>query len=208
MRDLVIVGAGGHGRETLDIVEAINAVEPTWNFLGFIDQGSGVAHRLERRGVAIIGADAADVPPGAMYVIGIGSSDVRARIDAEFSAAGLEAASLIHPTATVASDNRLGDGVLVAAGGRVTTNVTLGRHVHLNVNAVVSHDCVVGDHATLSPGVHLNGEVTVADLAFFGTGAIVTPQRSVGEGAQIGAGAVVIHDVPAGVTAVGVPAAW
>ena len=60
---------------------------------------------------------------------------------------------LIHPAATVASDNRIGDGVLLAAGARVTTNVTLGRHVHLNVNAVVSHDCVVGDYTTLSPGV-------------------------------------------------------
>ena len=208
MRDLVIVGAGGHGRETLDIVEAINAVEPRWNFLGFIDGGPGVAARLERRGAAIIGNGAEDVPAGASYVIGIGASEVRARIDADFSAAGLEAATLVHPQATVASDNRLGPGVLIAAGAHVTTNVSLGRHTHLNVGAIVSHDCVVGDHTTLSPGVHLNGEVTVGDGVFFGTGAIVTPQCTVGDRAKVGAGAVVLADVPANATAVGVPAQW
>ena len=69
------------------------------------------------------------------------------------------AATLIHPAATVASDNRIGDGVLLAAGARVTTNVTLGRHVHLNVNAVVSHDCVIGNYTTLSPGSLVNGDV-------------------------------------------------
>ena len=49
MRELVIVGAGGHGRETLDIVEAINAVKPTWEFAGFVDDGKIIADRLERR---------------------------------------------------------------------------------------------------------------------------------------------------------------
>ena len=87
------------------------------------------------------------------YVIGIGSPAVRAKLDEQLTAWGRIAATLIHPAATVASDNRIGDGVLLAAGARVTTNVTLGRHVHLNVNAVVSHDCVVGDYTTLSPGV-------------------------------------------------------
>ena len=208
MRDLVIVGAGGHGRETLDIVEAINAVAPTWNFLGFIDEGPGVADQLERRGARIIGTGPDGLAPDTAYVIGIGSSVVRERIDAEFTAAGLDAAALIHPTATAGADNRLSPGVLLAAGARVTTNVTLGRHVHLNVNAVVSHDCTVGDYATLSPGVHLNGDVTVGDRTFFGTGAIVTPQVTVGADASVGAGAVALADVPRGVTAIGVPARW
>jgi acetyltransferase-like isoleucine patch superfamily enzyme len=88
----------------------------------------------------------------------------------------------------------------------VTTNVHLGRHVHLNVNAVVSHDCVVGDFVTLSPGVHLNGAVTVGQGAFFGAGAIVLPGRHIGNDAVVGAGAVVTEDVGAGTTVVGVPA--
>ena len=208
MRDLVILGAGGHGRETLDIVEAINVASPTWNFRGFVDDGDVVADRLERRKAEVIGGTAAMEDLDAAYVVGIGSSSVRAELDAQLSGWGREAVTLVHPLASIASDNRIGDGVLVAAGARVTTNVTLGRHVHLNVNVVVSHDCVVGDHSTLSPGVHLNGEVRLGERVFLGTGAIVTPGISIGDDALIGAGAVVVQDVPDGVTVTGVPGRW
>ena len=133
----------------------------------------------------------ADTDP--RYVIGIGSPAVRAKLDEQLTAWGRTAATLIHPAATVASDNRIGDGVLLAAGARVTTNVTLGRHVHLNVNAVVSHDCVVGDYTTLSPGALVNGDVPLGtEGVFLGTGAIITPGITIGDHAVIGAGAVVV----------------
>ncbi len=206
MRELVIVGAGGHGRETLDIVEAVNAVEPTWTFLGFVDDGPEAPERIERRGAAVLGPIERLADHPTSYALGIGASETRAGLDDQLTAWGAEAVSLIHPRASLGADNRLGPGVLLAAGARVTTNVTLGRHVHLNVNAVVSHDCVVGDHATLSPGVHLNGEVTIGDRAFLGTGAIVLPGCRVGHDALVGAGAVVTTDVAAGACVKGVPA--
>jgi len=208
MRDLVILGAGGHGRETLDIVEAINAARPSWHFVGFIDDGEVVADRLERRHVETLGGTDVMENLDAAYVIGIGSSAVRADLDAKLTAWGRVPMTLVHPLASVASDNRLGDGVLLAAGARITTNVTLGRHAHLNVNAVVSHDCEVGAYSTLSPGVHLNGGVRLGQRVFLGTGAIVTPGVSIGDDAIIGAGSVVVRDVPEGVTVTGVPGRW
>lgn len=208
MTELVIVGAGGHGRETLDIVEAINAAEPTWTFQGFVDDGEINEERLRRRVVANLGTTDTLTDSGAHYVIGIGSPALRAMLDERLTAWGRPAATLVHPTATIASDNRIAHGVVLAAGARVTTNVTLGRHVHVNINAVVSHDCVVGDYTTLSPGVLVNGDVELGRQVFLGTGAIVTPGVSIGDGAVIGAGAVVIGDVPAGVTVTGVPGKW
>ena len=206
MSELVIVGAGGHGRETLDIVEAINAVEPTWAFAGFVDDGEIIADRLERRDASLLGTTEILANTNLHYVVGIGSPAVRAKLDEQLTAWGRTAATLIHPAATLASDNRISDGVLLAAGARVTTNVTLGRHVHLNVNAVVSHDCVVGDYTTLSPSSLVNGDVQIGTGVFLGTGAIITPGITVGDHAVIGAGAVVVNDVPPGVTVKGVPA--
>jgi sugar O-acyltransferase (sialic acid O-acetyltransferase NeuD family) len=201
--EIVIVGAGGHGRELLDIVEA----HPDWELRGFVADPAPDPELLARRGAAYLGS-VADIPRDVPYTIGIGDGDVRRRIDAELTALELQAAVLIHPAATLGADNRLAPGTQIAAGGRVTTNVALGRHVQINVNAVVSHDCRVGDYCTLSPGVHLNGAVTLGDGVFMGAGAIAIPDVSIGEGAVIGAGAVVIDDVPPGVTAVGVPARW
>ncbi len=211
MQPLVIVGAGGHGRETLDVVEAINELDPTFVFVGFVADAAD-PELLGRRGAVHLGpADEVSAvlrAHDAGYHLAIGTSGVRARMDAELEAEGLgaHAITLVHPLASVGGDVRLGAGVLLAAGARVTTNVTLGRHTHLNVNAVVSHDCTVGDAVTLSPGVLVNGNVTIGDRAFLGTGAIVLPGRQVGADAIVGAGAVVAADVEPGVTVAGVPA--
>jgi len=203
--DLVIIGAGGHGRETLDVVEAINAEKTRWSFLGFLDDGEVRADLLRRREAEVV--EEADLDPKKVrYAIGIGDPATRERVADRMTRAGFAPATLIHPAATVGGDVRLADGVVLAAGARVTTNVSLGRHSQLNVGACVSHDCEVGEFVIFSPGVFVNGACTIGDRAFFGTGAIVTPRCTVGEDAKIGAGAVVLSDVAARTTVVGVPA--
>ena len=204
--DLVIVGAGGHGRETLDVVEAINDEgSQNWNFLGFLDDGEVRADRLERREASMVKRDDLD-PESVSYVIGIGDSQTRERIAERMTRDAFTPAALIHPRAILGGDVRFAEGVVLAAGSVVTTNVSLGRHTQLNVGACVSHDCEVGAFVTLSPGCFVNGECRIGDGVFLGTGAIVTPGISVGAGARIGAGAVVLEDVPDGATVVGVPA--
>lgn len=206
-RPLVIVGAGGHGRETLDVVEALARVEHPnpYEFVGFCaDEADDLL--LARRGAALLGPVDALRGLDAWYVLGIGTSETRRDLDRQVTDYGRTAAVLVHPLASTGSDLRFGDGVLLAAGARVTTNVTLGRHTHLNVNAVVSHDCTVGDYVTLSPGVLVNGAATLGEGAFLGTGAVVLPGRTVGAWARVGAGAVVTEDVAPGATVVGAPA--
>ena len=203
---LVIVGAGGHGRETLDVVEAMNEDSSgDWNFLGFVDDGEVRSDRLGRRGAEVVETDELD-PEKVRYVIGIGDPAARESVAERMTLAGFAPATLVHPEASVGSDVRLAEGVVLAAGARVTTNVSIERHSQLNVDAVVSHDCEVGAFVTLSPGTLVNGECRIGDRAFFGTGAIVTPGLSVGAGARVGAGAVVLDNVPEGTTVVGVPA--
>jgi sugar O-acyltransferase (sialic acid O-acetyltransferase NeuD family) len=205
VQPLVIVGAGGHGREMLDIVEAINSVEPTYEFLGFVATEADAA-LLSRRDAALLGDLEFVAEHDVAYAIGIGDSATRLRIDHDLRVQGRQAVTLVHPLASTGSDLRFDEGVALAAGARVTTNVSLGRQTQLNINAVVSHDCVIGDGVTLSPGVLINGTVVLGDGVFLGTGAIVLPGRTVGAGARIGAGAVVIDDVAPGVTVTGVPA--
>lgn len=202
---IVIIGAGGHGRETLDVVEACNAVADVYEFKGFCALDAD-EELLRRREATLLGTSDVLRDLDAGYVIGIGTSEVRRDIDEQVTGYGRTALTLVHPAASLGSDLRLAPGVVLAAGARATTNVELGRHTHLNVNAVVSHDCVVGDYVTMSPGVLVNGNATLGEGVFLGTGAVVLPGRSVGAWAKIGAGAVVTQDVPAGQTVVGVPA--
>jgi sugar O-acyltransferase (sialic acid O-acetyltransferase NeuD family) len=203
---VVIVGAGGHGRELLDIVEAVNRHEPTFEFLGFLDDDERDRETLRRRGVKVLGPVKLLAELDVCYALGLGSGGLRRKVDAVATRYERVPVTLRHPVTTIGSDVRLGPGTVMAAGSRITTNVTTGRHVHLNIGATVSHDCVLHDYATLSPGVHLSGNVTLADEVFLGTGAVVIPGVSIGSAARIGAGAAVVGDVPAGVLAVGVPA--
>lgn len=203
---LVIIGAGGHGRELLDIVEAMNSVRPTFEFVGFLDDGPGPWDRVHRRGASVLGPVDRLADFDAHYAIGIGPPEDRCRIDAIATASGREAATLVHPQATIASDVRAAPGLVMAAGSRITTNVTIGRHVHLNLNATLSHDCEVGSYSVLNPGAHVSGEVSLGQSVVVGSGAVVRESCRVGDGTIIGAGAVVVTDLPADSTAVGVPA--
>lgn len=198
---LVIVGAGGHGRETLSVARASGA----WDPITFVDDGPLDQQRLDRIGAALAGGVDALLDRPADHVIAIGDPQVRRRI-AERIGEHAPAATVVDPSATIGDDVEIAPGVIVHPGSVCTTNVRIGRHSHLNCGVVVSHDCRVGEFVSLSPGVLLNGDVVIEDGAFLGSAAVVLPGCRVGQGAIVGAGAVVRTDVDPYTTVVGVPA--
>lgn len=207
MTDLVVVGAGGHGRELLDVLSTLARSDSDLRVLGVVDDDPGTnLDRLARLGVPLLGDTTwLERHPGR-YALGIGTSAVRRRLAERLDDAGCSPVVVVHPGASIGSDSRLGPGVVVYERSVVTTNVTLGAHTHLNVACAVQHDTSVGSFVQFSPGVLVNGDCEIDDDVFLGTGAVVTRGCRVGRGARIGAGAVVLRDVPAGATAVGVPA--
>ena len=133
---LVIIGAGGFGREVLDVVDAINDVEPRYEVLGFLDDEPSDPELLESRSQRVLGPVSELAGIDAEYVIGIGSGTARRAIDE--MADGRPAPILVHPQATIAADVTLGPGGIVTAGVRVTNHIRIGRHVHLNLNVANS----------------------------------------------------------------------
>ena len=205
---LVIVGAGGHGRELLSLIEAVNCASERYELLGFLDDGTPDAELLGRLGLRHLGPinTLESLPRDVAYLLGLGSPLHRRRIVDLAGGWARRAVTAVHPTAVVGSDVRMAEGVVVAAQTSVTTNVDLGKHVHLNVAVSVAHDVAIGDYATLSPGSRVSGNVAIGAGATLGTGAVVLPGVRVGADAVIGAGAVVTRDVATGATVAGVPA--
>jgi sugar O-acyltransferase (sialic acid O-acetyltransferase NeuD family) len=203
---LVIIGAGGHGREALDIVNATNQRKPTWNFLGFIADGEQRPDLSEKRGAKILGgmADFKDIH--AQFVIGIGSGIARKEIDLLATSMGKQAALLMHPGSILGSEILLQQGCIIGAGAILSTNITIGKHTHIDIAASISHDVSIGSYCTICPGVRVAGWVVIEDGVTIGVGAVLRDRIRIGKNSTVGAGAVVIGDVAENITVAGVPA--
>ena len=207
-KKLVVIGAGGFGREVLELIEDVNQQEYRYDVVGVLDDGSPDHALLDQLGVAHLGGTDVlkNFDPDVGYVIGIGGCAARRAIDQQCQEWGREAVTLVHPTAVIGRRSvELGAGTVVCANSTITTNVRLGRHVHVNPNVSIGHDSTVGDYTTLTPQVAVAGNVTIGAEVFAGTGARFRPSVRIADGVLVGAGAVVINDVTTG-TVAGVPA--
>lgn len=141
------------------------------------------------------------------FCIAIGNPrNVRIKIAHWLGTLGLSPISVIHESAVIAKNARLGEGTQCMAGAIINPLAILGRQCIINTHASVDHECILGDEVELAPGVTLCGEVHIGNNVWIGAGATVLPRITIGNDAIVGAGAVVIRDVPDGVTVVGVPA--
>ena len=206
LQPVVVIGGGGHGREVLHVLRAVNAVHPTFDVLGVLDADPTVATLLSRLGVPLLGPPEVLGDLHAYYLVGIGDGALRHTMDLMATTMRCEPATAVHPAATVGDDVELGPGTVIAAGARVTTHVRFGRHVHVNTNATVAHDCVLGSYVTVSPGANISGNVTLDEGVYVGTNAAVIQGLHVAAWSTVGAGALVHRDVAPGITVVGVPA--
>ncbi len=206
--DLVIVGAGGFGREVLDVINAVNLKSESWNFLGFVADSRPsleLLDALHARWLGSVDEVLQSIEP-VSYVVGIGSPIDRRRVAKKFNAAGWQAATLIHPNATIGADVEISVGSVICSHVSITTHVRLGSHVHVNLNSTVGHDCIIGDFVTINPLVAVSGDVELGSGVTMGTHSSILQGRRVGADSIVGAGAVVVNDVPTNTTVVGVPA--
>lgn len=205
MRHLLLWGAGGHGKVVLDIARA----SQLYTLIAFVDDSLDPA-RPALHGAEILGCpDELESLLAAGYqslVVSVGNNQARARCFKTATGMGFARPALVHPTAVVSPNARLGAGTVVMPRAVVNAGAEIGENAIVNTAAVVEHDCRIGDHVHLSPGVVLGGGVTVRAFAHLGLGAIALPGTVIGDYAVVGAGAVVLRSVPSGMTVAGVPA--
>jgi sugar O-acyltransferase (sialic acid O-acetyltransferase NeuD family) len=203
---IIMVGGGGHAR-----VLIATLLMQGREVIGFVDPATSNKWIY---GVRHLGDDSVIRRHGArniQLVNGVGSTGsgmLRCRLFRKFRKQGFRFTGLVHPTAILANDVRLGEGVQIMAGVVIQPGSCVGANGIVNTGALIDHDCNIGAHAHIAPGAALSGQVRVGIGAHIGTGATVIQSVRVGAWSIVGAGAAVIRDVPAGVTAVGVPAKW
>jgi sugar O-acyltransferase (sialic acid O-acetyltransferase NeuD family) len=203
---IIILGAGGFGREVLQLIHNINQVKPKFDVLGFLDDGienGTVIHQLQVLGnigdYDSLGAEGA--------VLAVGNTKTRKRIQMSLSN-DVAYPNIIHPLAVFHDPDRteMGKGNIICAGSIFTTDIKLGHFNIINLSCTVGHDVRIGSFCSIMPGVHVSGEIQLEDGVYVGSGATLIKSIKLGEFSTVGAGALVHSNVNNEQTVAGVPA--
>jgi sugar O-acyltransferase (sialic acid O-acetyltransferase NeuD family) len=208
LNDVIIVGAGGFGRQLAQHVLEMAEQRPEIRLKGFLDDDPRVRCEFgDCLGAEVIG-DTSSYTLGNddRFLISLGNPELRMLLAERLAERGATFFTLIHPTAYVASTATLGFGCVIGPFASVGSFARLGNHVLLNMYATAGHDARIGSYTVMSPHGVANGGSMIEDRVFFGTSAVVMPDKKVGRQCKIAAGAVVYRDVPDLSLAAGNPA--
>lgn len=203
---LIIIGAGGFGREVWAWAEQSVQCGREWTPKGFIDDNLEALKHMPSPG-RILGR-ISDYQPQAedVFICALGVPATKRKCSELIAARGGVFSRLVHRTAVLGHEVKLGEGVLLCPHTVVSANNRLGRGVAVNLHASVDHDAVVGDWSQINCHCDLTAGVVVGEEVFMGSRVSVIPNVKIGDRAYLGAGAVVLRDVPSGWKMVGNPA--
>ena len=192
-KELVIIGAGGHGKVAADI-----ARKQGYEIIRFLDDAlvSGVEGRV---------SEFERFLDNAAFFVAIGNSLIREKITNELHSKGAELVTLIHPNAVVAENVKIGKGTVIMAGAVVNTDTEIGDGAIVNTCASVDHDCRIARYVHVAVGAHVCGTVNIGEHTWIGAGAIVSNNINIIGRCMIGAGAVIINNIGNKGTYVGIP---
>lgn len=202
---LLVFGAGGFGREVAWLAGAALPGVPV-EFV--VDRPEYLTGPVDGHPVSLLEEVEGE---GAGYVVALGDPSARRRAVEVCEQTGLRSVAVVHPGVDLRGLNTIGTGAVLCAGAILTTGITVGEHVHVNLASTIGHDVVIGEFSTIAPGANISGHVHLGRDVYIGTGATVINGAAgdplvIGDSVVVAAGACVTGPVEAGAMVAGVPA--
>ena len=207
MKKLVIVGAGGFGREVEWLIKRINNVNPQYEFIGFVDDAKSLGESIGHSSVVYNTDDLSKVEEPLSVVIAIGNAKVRKMLAEKLKVnSNLSFPNLIDPAVIYDSEElTIGEGNIICAGTIMTVNIKIGNFNIINLDCTIGHDDLLKDYITIYPSVNVSGCVEINNCVEVGTGTQIIQGLSIVGDTIIGASAAVVKSIEEFGTYVGVP---
>jgi len=206
MKRLIIIGAGGFGREVLGWARQCPECGRDWEPAGFLDDNPAALEGYSTDLPVLSGIREYAPQAEDRFVCAIGTPRIKKHAVEEIVARGGQFINLIHPSCLLGERVRLGQGIILCPRAVLTCDIEIGDHTALNLFTAVGHDARLGRYCQLQSYSEATGGVCLEDGVLMGTHATILPGVRVGEGATIGAGSVVVRSVKAGSSVWGAPA--
>lgn len=202
MPNLLILGAGGHGK----VVAEAALMSKKWKNVSFLDDNEGLCNVI---GIPVLGRlnDFILFKEEYKYAfVALGNNRLRMEWMERLSKIGFIIPTIIHPFSYVSEKSSIGNGTIIMAGAVVNVGTIIGRGCIINTSSSVDHDCIIEDGVHISPGAHIGGSVSIGEYTWICIGSCVANNIKIGKNVIVAAGAVVIRNVPDNVMVAGVPA--
>ena len=205
MKKIVIVGAGGMGRETAWLIEQINDVRNEWEILGFIVDDIELKGKVVN-GYSILGDSnyLKTLSEDIFVIVAIGNGKIRENIIKRIGKKKF--ATLIHPNVNIAKSSKVEEGCIICSGAVISIDTKISKHCIINFNSIIAHDVILEDFVTIHVNVNISGNVKIGRYSIIGSGTSIHQKKVIGENCIIGIGSSVIKNIKDDKTALGVPA--
>ena len=197
MTKILIIGAGGYGRELLQWIKDINGVKPTWEIAGFLDDNLNALDEIECD-FPILGR-VSDWHPSdnEVFALAIGTPRTKEKIVASMKARGAVFATVIHPTAILTPFSKYGEGLVMFPQSKLSANSNVGDFVTI-LSSGIGHDVKIGDYTTVSGACSILRNAKIGKRVFLASNVAISNDIVIGDDAYIGIGSVVMKDVEVG----------
>lgn len=193
MKDIIIIGAGGFGREVFGIIKNCNAKTQTWNILGFVDDGKQKGELIN--GLPILGGVGYinEVTSETAVVIAISLPTIRKEIFERITNPLITFPTIIHPSNLISDPEFVsyGQGCVFCINTVFTTNITLGDFVLVNAGTVVNHDAIIDSYATLMPSVNISTGAHIGEGCYIGTGTKISIPQIIKDWQKLPSGTII-----------------
>ncbi len=208
MKNIVIYGAGGFGREIACLINRINAVKPEWNLLGFIDDGEPVGKENEYGKVLGDFDTLNSWQTPISVVISIGKPQTVKMLIEKITNPNIDFPNLIAPDVILMDPNNvsIGRGNIICTGCLISCNTKIGDFNCFNDFVSIGHDTTIGNYNAFMTATRVSGIVTIGDCNFFGVNSCMVQGVKVGNNTTLAAGSALIRRTKDGFTYIGVPA--